>query len=225
MTFNSFNSTMSINTQIGMEDAMYISTADVSILSWDTGSNNIWYGSSGDDIIELSVWDLAGEQLGWGTLTGSFNMNDISASLLYLNELNVPLPAYVNNINNGFVIYNNQNILVNPIENLQSIGQTGSFTLVYNMVRNMAGNEFNPLIVSDISPSRTEIKLSSPKLNDSFYKFTYKQTSISEIYQQYLTSLSYFPVDNIYNTIKNQYSDSIEIIKNLTSLKILVIYL
>ena len=154
MIFNSFNSTMSIS-QLGTSNGMYLSTSDLSLLNWMTGSNNIWYGLSTYDNIELSIWDLNQNQIGWGIITGSVINN--TSSLAYLNALNISIPVNLYQSNNQFIIYNNSELLSNPITDLTSIGYytTGSSYLVYNMIRNIVGSYSNQLIIEQISPSRT----------------------------------------------------------------------
>ena len=145
---------MSIS-QLGTSNGMYLSTSDLSLLNWMTGSNNIWYGLSTYDNIELSIWDLNQNQIGWGIITGSVINN--TSSLAYLNALNISIPVNLYQSNNQFIIYNNSELLSNPITDLTSIGYytTGSSYLVYNMIRNIVGSYSNQLIIEQISPSRT----------------------------------------------------------------------
>ena len=219
MIFNSFNSTMSIS-QLGTSNGMYLSTSDLSLLNWMTGSNNIWYGLSTYDNIELSIWDLNQNQIGWGIITGSVINN--TSSLAYLNALNISIPVNLYQSNNQFIIYNNSELLSNPITDLTSIGYytTGSSYLVYNMIRNIVGSYSNQLIIEQISPSRTELKISSPNVNlsQSIQKFANSQIFINEVYQSYINNLSNFPIFQLFESIKSEYVNEIEILESVSSL-------
>jgi len=219
MIFNSYNSTMSIS-QVGMANGSYLSTSDLSLLSWKTGSNNIWYGLSNSDVVELSIWDLNQTQLGWGIITGS-EVNNTS-SLIYLNYLNIPVSANSYQTTNKFRIYDNSKLLVNPSSDLTTIGyyETGSNYLVYNMVRNVVGSYNNQLVIKQISPSRTELKLSgqTSDLIQSIQKFGQFQVSINEVYQEYINKLSKFPAIQLFERLKSSYSNDINILESIPSL-------
>ena len=157
--------------------------------------------------------------MGWGVITGSSN---VTSSNSYLNSLNYPT-AFSNVIlSNGFITYNNSNLLINPPNDLNTIGSynNGSYLLTYNPVRNMAGDQTSPLVIKEISPSRTEVKLLPQGLTtQKFINFYSGQVLISDIYQQYIDGLISFPANSIYNKIKSQYTGSIETINRLSSLK------
>lgn len=217
MQFVSYQSISIINSPVN--SGSYLSTADDALLNFSMDNSNIWYGTSNSDIIELGIWDLDQTLMGWGVITGSTN---VTASNSYLNSLNYPTGFSHIILNNGFITYNNSNILINPPNDLNTIGSynNGSHLLTYNPVRNMAGDQNSPLVIKEISPSRTEIKL-LPQGSETqkFINFYSNQVIISDIYQQYIDGLISFPANSIYNKIKSQYTDSIETIHRLSSLK------
>ena len=217
MQFVSYQSISSKNSPVN--SGSYLSSADDALLNFSADNSNIWYGTSNSDIIELGIWDLDQTLMGWGVITGSSN---VTSSNSYLNSLNYPT-AFSNVIlSNGFITYNNSNLLINPPNDLNTIGNynNGSYLLTYNPVRNMAGDQTSPLVIKEISPSRTEVKLLPQGLTtQKFINFYSGQVLISDIYQQYIDGLISFPANSIYNKIKSQYTGSIETINRLSSLK------
>ena len=217
MSFTSYQSISNMITPIN--SGSYISMADNSLLKTSTNRSNIWYGNSNNVIIELSIWDLNQTMIGWGVISGSINA---SASNSYLNSRNYPSDFSRPILNNGFIIYNNSDILINPPEDLASINyyNTGSYYLVYNMIRNVVGNQNNPLIINKISSDRTELKLlPQGDVSVEFTSFYNNEIIISDVYKEYIDKLVKFPVNSIYNSIKSNYQPAISILHSISSLK------
>ena len=216
MLYNSYQFISTTNAPIN--SGSYLSSNDDILLGEIVSSSNIWVGKSSRDIIELSIWDLSENLLGWGILSGSIQN---SASITYLNELNIPSTFPVATETNGFIQYNNEKLLIYPVDDLASINyyMTGSYSLIYNSMRNMAGNVNAPLVIKDISPSRTEIKiLPQGEITADFIAFYSGQFLIGDVYQEYVSQLSNFPIGNIYNSIKNDYVSEINTLQSIASL-------
>ena len=216
MLFTSYQAISNID--LPVNSGSYLSSADNALLGYSSYGSNIWYGKSKSDIIELSIWDLNSELIGWGTITGS---NDTTTTNSYLNALNYPSKFSSSIINPEFILYKNSNILINPDDDLASIGyyNTGSYYLIYNMIRNMAGSQSLPLVIKEISPSRTEVKLlPQGVVTQDFINFYSNQVFISDIYQEYINNLITFPVSIIYNSIKLEYSSAISILQSVSFL-------
>ena len=217
MQFVSYQSTSSMTSPVN--SGSYLSDADDTLLNFSSDNSNIWYGTSNFDIVELGIWDLDQTLIGWGVITGSIN---VTSSNSYLNSLNSPSGFSTVMPNNGFIIYNNSDILINPINDLNVIGyyNTGSYFLTYNMVRNIVGDQNAPLVIKEISPSRTEIKLlPQGDITQQFTSYCSNQVLISDIYQVYINQLVSFPANSIYNNMKLNYTSSIAVMQNVLSLK------
>ena len=108
---------------------------------------DVWYGFSANDAIELGVWDLDNNLVGWQILNQSKSYNEISLS--YTNTLNFPVGYSYKELKPDFTLYKNEKILVNPPEQLSSSFGilSGSYILTYNFTREMAGTSNNPLVI------------------------------------------------------------------------------
>lgn len=177
---------------------------------------DLWYGFSEMDVIELSVFDLDENQIGWDTINTEKEYKKVT--LTYLNALDQPVQYSYNELLSDFTLYKNTKILVNPIEQLSSsFGITqGSYVLSYNFVREMAGSPTDPLVVKDISPSRKEVKLiPSNKNNPRFEAFCKKKFQIKDVAPVLLQQTNQCPYDQIYSKIKEKYANEIAFLKQL----------
>ena len=177
---------------------------------------DVWYGFSANDAIELGVWDLDNNLVGWQILNQSKSYNEISLS--YTNTLNFPVGYSYKELKPDFTLYKNEKILVNPPEQLSSSFGilSGSYILTYNFTREMAGTSNNPLVIKDISPSRKELKL--VPLNSStlqYDTFCQKKVLISDIASLYILSLKDCPYSQIYSQISSLYSNEIATLRTL----------
>ena len=179
-------------------------------------TSDLWYGFSSRDLIEVGVWNNDKSFVGWATIDKPNNYNEITLS--YVNTLNFPTNYSYSELITNFILYKNEKILVNPPEQLSSsFGITsGSYLLSYNFTRNMAGSMGEPLVIKDISPSRTEVKL-TPLFSSSlqYTAFCKKNILISDVSPLYLQSVKDCPYDKIYSQISPSYIDQINTIKNI----------
>ena len=115
---------------------------------------DLWFGFSETDVLELSVFDLDQNPIGWATTNTDKKYKTVTLS--YLNTLNEPVQYSYQELLSDFILYRNTKTLVDPTEQLPSLfGVTeGSYLLSYNFVREMAGMPDDPLVIKDISPSR-----------------------------------------------------------------------
>lgn len=177
---------------------------------------DVWYGFSDQDVMELSVYDLNQTQIGWKTLNHekSYRKN----TLTYLDSKDRPITYTYSEVINDFILYKNSKILVNPLEQLSSsFGITnGSYLLSYNFTREMAGTSTAPLVVKDISPSRRELKLVPRHGNDiRFEAFCKKKFPIKDVAPLLVRQTSQCPYENIYGDIKSKYTSEIAFLKQL----------
>lgn len=178
--------------------------------------SDLWFGFSANDVIEFGVWDRENNFVGWNVLNQSKSFNEITLS--YLNALDYPVTYSYSELLTDFTLYKNEKVLVNPAEELkQATGLTeGSFFLVYNFTREMAGNINEPLVIKEVSPSRKELKLVPLSSSNANYDaFCRKKVLLSDVSPLYLKSVAVCPYEQIYGSVSSQYVSEINTIKQV----------
>ena len=80
----------------------------------------------------------------------------------------------------NFVKYNNE-LLLNTQNNLKKVQiSPGLYYLLYNFVRNVAGNNKNKLVIKEISPSRTELRLSFAKQSPPVFQSNFNHLPVTD---------------------------------------------
>lgn len=177
---------------------------------------DLWFGFSANDVIEFGVWDRDQNFIGWNVLNQSKSFSEITLS--YLNTLDFPVTYSYSELLTDFTLFKNEKVLINPAEELKAAtGLTsGSYFLVYNFTREMAGNSQSPLIIKEISPSRKELKLYPlSSSNASYDAFVMKEILLRDVSPLYLQSVKNCPYDQIYSKISPLYQTQINTIKNV----------
>lgn len=213
MEFNSYQSTSSFTSSINT-GSYFTNTENGLFFNGYTTSS--WFGLSKNDVIEIGVWDRNENLLGWNVLNESKSFNSITSS--YINSLNLPVTYSYLKLISDLTIYQNTNILINPTENINDITNftSGSFYLTYNFTREIAGNNEFPLVIKEISPSRSELKLVPLKQFDNSYTaFCEKEVFVQDISSLYIKSLNNIPYDEIYSEMIPEYSDQINTLKSI----------
>lgn len=193
----------------------YLNEADIFLLSVSQ-SSDVWFGISTNDVIEVSAYSTDDQTiLNWGIVGNDKQFQ--TTTLTFLNSLdNVSQYSYTELIA-PFTIYKNKSILLKPSEDLANIGITGgSYVVSYNFTREMAGTMFEPLIIKDISNTRTEIKLIPKGQADSRYdSFCIKRFSIKDVAPILLSISKDLPYDKIYAQMSSlsQYKNGITFLK------------
>lgn len=179
-------------------------------------TSDLWYGFSANDIVEFGAWDRQNNFVGWNVLNQSKSYN--ITTLSYLNTLDSVVTYSYAELKPDFILFKNEKILVNPPEQLsESINaQSGSYFFTYNFAREMAGNQNDPLIIKDISPSRKEVKL-IPLASDSpmYNAFCNKKVIVQDVSPLYLKSTAKCPYEQIYNKISPLYTKEINVVKSI----------
>ena len=182
--------------------------------------NDLWYGFGETDVIEMSVFDLDQNPLGWQTINSEKEYKLVT--MTYLDTLDRPTEYTYKQLISDFTLYRNTKILVNPLEQLTTdFGITsGSYILTYNFLREMAGNPSASLVVKDISPSRTEIKLIPAGSNNLRYQaFCLKKFQVKDVAPLLLQQTMQCPYDQIYTRVKDKYAKDIAFLKQLLFLE------
>lgn len=203
--------------------ASYFSESDVLNYDQNTDLSDLFFGKSDRDTIEFSFFNTLGDQNGW-----NYKKSDTK----YLSEIGVYKDVDKNTItynyrkvNTNYIRYNN-NFLVDIKSDLSSSNIfDGQHIVSYNFLRDCAGSQKYPLIISEISPSRTEIKLipSFPKRsnnNEIFYEnlayesFSRKLVLIEDILELLVSSTEKFNCQENYKNFSAEFPDQILYFKN-----------
>ena len=210
------NFTSSYNT------ASYFSEADAIVYNQNTNLPDLFFGKSARDVSEFSYYNTTGDQNGWTYK---------KPSLKYFSDIGV-----YKDVDNNSITYNyrkiitdyinyNSNFLVDIKSDLSSSNIfEGQHVVSYNFLRNVAGSQEYPLIISDISPSRTELKLIPSFVkrsndNNVFYEnlayeaFSRKLVLIEDIIELLSTSTSKYNCDETYKNYSIQFPDQILFLK------------
>ena len=179
-------------------------------------SQDIWFGLSSNDAIEVSAFTTNDQTLiSWGTLDQSKEYQTVT--LTYMDNLNVPHSYSYNELVNPFDIYKNQSILLQPNSDLGGIGVTDGNCLVsYNFIREMAGSPSSSLTIKEISNSRTEVKLiPTGKADTEYDSFCVKKFPIRDVATVLMSITNDLPFDTVYKAMNSlsQYQSGIDFLK------------
>ena len=177
---------------------------------------DLWYGLSAKDVVEIGLWDRSENQIGWDILYQSKSYDTVAVS--YFDIQNNFVTYSYQELIPDFILNQTNNILVEPTSDVSSsfFVLSGSFNLTYNLTREMAGSPAMPLVIKDIAPSRTEVKLLPLSASDSYYDaFCQHQVLMQDVSPLYVSSLSACPYGQILNIVTPLYTDQINTIKNL----------
>lgn len=185
------------------------------------------FGSSDADIIEVGILDLSENLIKFDTISQKLNYSVISG-----NSKNVDNVAISYSYPRFNTIYkSNLNNLLLPINRyLYDLDiKTGVYKIVFNFTRHVCGSPTNGLFIKNISPSRTEIKLSpvfdtksdSPEIvkeTEKYLRFLKKKIFITDVIG--ITTAKLFSLemaDSISEYIKT--ADTVEVMKAYFGLK------
>lgn len=202
------------NTNSVLNYGLYLNQTDYDLFSAGT-DYDYWFSTSNDDSIELTVYDLDKNLLKWDVLnTGNTYKETI---LTFYDEKNNAVNYSYNELKFGQPLYKTEKILLNPALYATSSNLSdGNYIFSYQFTRYLAGSPNTPLVIKEISPSKTEIKLipigaSTPEY-EAFCLGKVFLKSISPLYLKLIKNCSY---SELYEQSKIQYASDIELIKNL----------
>ena len=205
------------NITSSLNGGYYVTPEDFDLFVGES-SLDYWYGMSERDVVEFSVFDKQENQYLWECIFPKkiYKENYLST----LNEKNETIQYSYKEFISDFILYKNDKILdqVSKTMSERSI-PTGNYILSYNFVRNMAGDEKNPIYIKEISPSKKEIKITTKQKSIPFDAFCLKKFQISDVAPLVLKSLYDFPYNKIYTSLKEQNKETIDFIKFLFFIK------
>jgi len=198
-----------------VNSGFYLSETDTSLV-YVSQSSDIWFGLSTNDVMEVAAYSTDDQTLlNWGTVGRDKQFQTVT--LTYLNTLdNINQYSY-SELVAPFTIYKNNSILLKPSEDLANIGITeGSYIVSYNFTREMAGTILEPLVIKEISNTRTEVKLiPQGQANNRYDSFCIKKFPIKDVAPVLLSISKNLPYDKIYKEMGSlsQYKNGIEFLK------------
>jgi hypothetical protein len=177
-------------------EAYYFPQQQIQFFGTQSYSGSIDFGNFAEDTIEIAIYDTSNTLLDWGYVQTESSLTAINRTYVAIDNT---LKSYsYNQYNSNIVILNGSyqlsgsapEILLSPIDDLQSfsIGD-GEYVVSYNFFRNVVGSKLSDvaLYITDISPSRTEIKVQPQSLK------TATQPSYQKLNQQYYAFANEIP--------------------------------
>jgi len=210
------NFTSSVNT------AYYFNETDVSVYNINTNISESFFGKSEKDVVEFSYYNLSGVQNGWTYK---------EPKIIYISDVGSYTDVDYKKVNysyrktkTDYISYKN-NFLIDIQSDFSSSNVfDGQHVASYNFLRNVAGNQSFPLIISEISPSRTELKLvpafnKVPKTDEELYQNLYyesfirKLVLVNDITDTLNSQLFNYNCDSTYKSIQKTSPESIDTFK------------
>ena len=172
------NFTSSVNT------AYYFNAEDVNVYKVKTNISESFFGKSEKDVIEFSYYNLSGVQNGWMYK---------QPKIIYISDVGNYTDVDYKKVNylyrktkTDYISHKNDFLVDIQSDFSSSNIFDGQHIASYNFLRNVAGNQAFPLIISEISPSRTELKLvpafnKVPKTDEELYQNLYYESFIRKL--------------------------------------------
>jgi len=198
----------------GITSASYFNANLQSLYEQQVVSNDVFYGESDDDLFEFTLYNNNQQLVSFNRVIPSVTYSILQGSY---RDINNELRSYqfANPFTN--IVSHKNDILLHPQFDLNASGVgPGLYYLLYNPVRNIAGNPTNKLVIKEISPSRTEIRLSyafDTTKNESsrldavkIRSFADKKYLLLRIYQDLIDIIKNNPIEQDFLLNRNKYN-------------------
>jgi hypothetical protein len=198
----------------GITSASYFNANLQSLYEQQVVSEDIFYGESDDDLFEFTLYNNNQQLVSFNRVIPSVTYSVLQGSY---RDINNTLRSYrfANPFTN--IVSHKNDILLHPQFDLNASGVgPGLYYLLYNPVRNIAGNPTNKLVIKEISPSRTEIRLSyafDTTKNESsrldavkIRSFADKKYLLLRIYQDLIDIIKNNPIEQDFLLNKDKYN-------------------
>ena len=183
----------------GIASASYFDANLQSLYEQKLVNEDIFYGESNDDLFELTLYNNNQQLINFNRVVPSVTYSVLQGSYRDINNV-LKSYTFANPFTN-IVSYKDDILLHSQFDlTFNNVGP-GLYYLLYNPIRNIAGNPTNKLVIKEISPSRTEIRLS--------YAFDTNKNETSKLDAKKITAFA----DKKYLMLR-VYQDLISIIKN-----------
>jgi hypothetical protein len=142
----------------GIASASYFQQDLQSLYEQQVLNSENFFGDTNDDILELSVYNSNQEPILFNRVIPKTTYSIVQSSYKDVND--VPRTYRVANPFTNYALYGNELLLHSQFDLKFDELSPGLYYVLYNPIRNIAGNTSNRLFIKEISPSRTELRLS-----------------------------------------------------------------
>jgi hypothetical protein len=173
-----------------------------------------FFGDGDDDIVELSLYDTNQNILGFNRIIPKVTYSVVQGSFRDINN-NLQSYSYANPSTN-IVRYSNEILLHSQFDLNYNQVSPGLYYVLYNPIRNIAGNQTNNLVIKEVSPSRTELRLSfafdtvkneQSRLDSvKIRAFADKKYIFLQIEDNFVTIVDNNPIEQDFAANENQYN-------------------
>jgi hypothetical protein len=165
-------------------------------------STDTFFGNSSQDIIEFSVFDIAGNLQHWNIVPKNDTYSVLNGNYVDVHQKTGSYNYY--QFNSSYTISSGRQILLNTLNDLNAASiMSGSQVVSYSFLRNVAGNNANPLIIKSVSLDRKEVQLvpnftldatnpESVLLNNYYLGFCTGDVLLGDILRQLIDALAGF---------------------------------
>ena len=198
----------------GIVSASYFDSNLQSLYEQQILDTEEFFGDSNDDIIELSIYNSSQQPISFNRIIPSTTYSIVESSYRDIN--NQPLSYRVANPFTNYALYKNELLLHSQFDLQFNQLSPGLYYTLYNPIRNIAGNTTNRLFIKEISPSRTEVRLSfafNTTLNETnrldaikISAFADKKYIFLQIIDEIIPIIDKNPIDNSFNSENNNFN-------------------
>jgi hypothetical protein len=194
-----------------------------------TQSTDTFFGKSEQDVIEFSVFDISGNLISSSIINNTPTYNILSKN--YTDVDGNTLSYNYNQYQSSYLINSYRNILTDTLNDLNNVGvPSGSNVVSYNFIKNVAGQQKNPLVIKDISVDRKEIQLIPTfklNLNDQYNvllnlyyeSFCRKLLLVKDVIDPIQSQLNNFRSEDAYNSAAATNPDAVSLMKSVFGFK------
>ena len=151
----------------GIVSASYLPQNLQSLYEQQVLNSENFFGDTNDDIFELSIYNSNQEPILFDRIIPKTTFSIVQST--YRDVNNVQRSYRVANPFTNYALYGNELLLHTQYDFKFNELNPGLYYALYNPIRNIAGNTTNRLFIKEVSPSRTELRLSyafNPNLNE-----------------------------------------------------------
>jgi len=198
----------------GIVSASYFQNDLQSLYEQQLLDNGSFFGDNNDDIIELSIYNSNQQPILFNRVIPSTTYSIVESKYRDIN--NTPQSYKVANPFTNYALYENELLLHTQFDLTINQLSPGLYYALYNPIRNIAGNPTNRLFIKEISPSRTEIRLSfafNTTLNETnrldsvkISAFADKKFIFLQILDEIIPIINNNTIDNNFNLERNNYN-------------------
>ena len=191
----------------GIVSASYLPQDLQSLYEQQILNSEKFFGDSNDDILELSIYNSNQEPILFNRVIPKTTFSIVQST--YRDVNNVQRSYTVANPFTNYALYGNELLLHTQFDLKFDELSPGLYYVLYNPIKNIAGNTTNRLFIKEISPSRTEIRLSyafNPNLNEvnrldsvKISAFADKKFVFLQIIDEIIPIIDRNPVDESFN--------------------------